>query len=531
MHAPSLRGLPHPIDPRLGCCALVAIKRRADGKARLAGVLPPAERLGLVRAMLAHVLDALAGAQTVRHIVVVSPERDDVPAHIPVLADRGAGLNVALAEARAALLEFGARAILVLPADLPRLTSTEIDHFVRAGRRGFALAPDASGAGTNALYLRGAAPFEFRFGADSRRLHLLEARRRGYTPRVCRSPGLCMDVDAPADLAALDPSHMATDTTRLNELLRAAARDRRPEPGAALALLVDAPLAPLLAPARELTQRGFGNVVTYSRKVFIPLTQLCRDVCHYCTFAKAPRRLKSAYLSIEEVLEIARAGEAAGCKEALFTLGDQPELRYDAARRALDELGCATTLEYVKRAAARVLAETGLLPHLNPGVMGSADFAALRPVAASMGLMLETASARLSERGGPHFGSPDKRPERRLATLRAAGEARVAMTSGLLIGIGETRRERIEALLALRELHDEFGHLQEIIIQNFRAKPGTKMARPPEPDAGGAALDHRRGAAAVRTGDVDPGAAEPAARGAGAAASTPASTTGAACRR
>jgi FO synthase len=275
---------------------------------------------------------------------------------------------------------------------------------------------------------------------------------------------------------------MATDTTRLNELLRAAARDRRPEAEAALAHLVDAPLAPLLAPARELTQHGFGNVVTYSRKVFIPLTQLCRDVCHYCTFAKAPRRLKSPYLAVEEVLEIARSGESAGCKEALFTLGDQPELRYDAARRALDQLGCATTLEYVKVAAGRVLAETGLLPHLNPGVMAAQDFAALRPVAASMGLMLETASPRLSERGGPHFGSPDKLPERRLATLRAAGEARVAMTSGLLIGIGETRRERIEALLALRGLHDEFGHIQEIIIQNFRAKPGTKMARAPEPE-------------------------------------------------
>lgn len=204
MHAHPLRGLPRPPDPRLGCCALVAVKRRAEGKGRLADVLPPAERVALVRAMLTHVLEALAGAQTVRQIVVVSPERDAVPAHIPVLADRGAGLNVALGEARTALLEFGARAILVLPADLPCLGPAEIDRFVRSGRRGFALAPDRGGAGTNALYLRGAGAFEFRFGPDSRRQHLLEARRRGFTPCVYRAAGLCTDVDAPADLMVLD---------------------------------------------------------------------------------------------------------------------------------------------------------------------------------------------------------------------------------------------------------------------------------------------------------------------------------------
>ena len=274
---------------------------------------------------------------------------------------------------------------------------------------------------------------------------------------------------------------MATYATRLNDLLRDVAEGRLPDAEAALAPLVDAPLEPLVTQARELTERGFGNAVTYSRKVFIPLTQLCRDVCHYCTFAKAPRRLKSPYLSIDEVLAIARAGEAAGCKEALFTLGDQPEQRYGAARQALAELGCATTLEYLKVAAGRVLAETALLPHLNPGLMSAADFAALRPVAASMGLMLETSAVRLAQRGGPHYGSPDKWPEHRLATLRAAGEARVAMTSGLLIGIGETRRERLESLLELRELHGQYGHLQEIIIQNFRAKPGTKMAGVAEP--------------------------------------------------
>jgi FO synthase len=204
-------------------------------------------------------------------------------------------------------------------------------------------------------------------------------------------------------------------------------------------------------------------------------------VCHYCTFAKAPRSLKGAYLTADEVLAIARAGHAAHCKEALFTLGDKPEARYSAARRSLAVLDAASTLEYLERMARLVLEQTGLLPHLNPGVMDAAQLQRLRPVSASMGLMLESAANRLGERGGPHFGSPDKIPARRLATLKAAGELRIPMTTGLLIGIGETRSERIESLLALRALHDAHGHLQELIIQNFRAKPGTKMAAAPEP--------------------------------------------------
>ena len=242
-----------------------------------------------------------------------------------------------------------------------------------------------------------------------------------------------------------------------------------------------APAAALTEAAEGLTLEGFGRVVTYSRKVFIPLTRLCRDVCHYCTFAQAPRRLPAPFLAPEQVLEIARAGAAAGCKEALFTLGDKPELRYAAARRALEELGFATTLEYLRHCAERVLRETGLLPHLNPGVMTADDLRALRPVAVSMGLMLESASERLTLRGQPHFGSPDKHPALRLASLAAAGELSIPCTTGLLVGIGETRRERLESLLALRELHRRHGHLQELIIQNFRAKPGTRMAGAPEP--------------------------------------------------
>src|SRR3984957_12845831 len=275
-------------------------------------------------------------------------------------------------------------------------------------------------------------------------------------------------------------THPPVARVSLRPILAAARTGTLPDAQAALALEGFSARA-LLPAAQALTLEGFGRVVTYSRKVFIPLTQLCRDVCHYCTFARTPRQLAQPYLSLEQVLAIARAGAAAGCREALFPPGDKPELRYAPAQRALAALGFASTLEYLAHCAQRVYAETGLLPHLNPGVMERADLVRLRPVAVSMGLMLETASARLSSRGGPHFGSPDKLPATRLATLRAAGELAVPLTTGLLIGIGETRRERIESLLALRELQARHGHLQEIIIQNFRAKPGTRMAHASEP--------------------------------------------------
>ncbi len=242
--------------------------------------------------------------------------------------------------------------------------------------------------------------------------------------------------------------------------------------------LLSAPFDDLLAEARRLRP---GPLVTYSPKVFVPLTKLCRDVCGYCTFARPPRRGEKAYLSEEQVLEIARAGAAAGCREALFTLGDRPELRYKVAREELRALGCETTLEYLARCARLVLDETGLLPHLNPGVMTRDELAALRPVSASMGIMLETTAERLGEKGGPHWASPDKVPARRLETIRVAGELAIPFTSGILIGIGETREERIDALLALRALGEEHGHVQEVIVQNFRAKPGTRMASHPEP--------------------------------------------------
>jgi FO synthase len=245
--------------------------------------------------------------------------------------------------------------------------------------------------------------------------------------------------------------------------------------------LVDAPWYDLATEAQRLRSGGHGTLVTYSPKVFIPLTKLCRDVCGYCTFARPPRRGERAYMSEEEVLGIARAGAAAGCREALFTLGDKPELRYRAARDELAALGCETTLEYLARCADLVLEETGLLPHVNPGVLSLEDAAALREVSVSQGLMLESVSPRLAERGGPHWASPDKLPAPRLATIEAAGEAAVPFTTGILIGIGESRAERIDALLAIRDLASAGGHVQEVIVQNFRAKPGTRMADAPEP--------------------------------------------------
>ncbi|SFF93645.1 FO synthase [Actinopolymorpha cephalotaxi] len=232
-----------------------------------------------------------------------------------------------------------------------------------------------------------------------------------------------------------------------------------------------------------LAAAGRPGVITYSRKVFIPLTRLCRDRCGYCTFVTVPGRLPSPYLSPDEVLDIARQGAAMGCKEALFTLGDRPEDRWDAARDWLDEAGYDDTLSYVRAMAIRVLEETGLLPHLNPGVLSWRDLQRLKPVAPSMGMMLETTARRLfTERGGPHFGSPDKDPDIRLRVLEDAGRSAVPFTTGLLIGIGETRHERAEALFEIRRIARTYGGIQEVIVQNFRAKPDTKMRSAPDAD-------------------------------------------------
>ena len=237
----------------------------------------------------------------------------------------------------------------------------------------------------------------------------------------------------------------------------------------------------LWSAAAVLRDRGRPPVVTYSRKVFIPLTNLCRDVCSYCTFAHTDDDPRAHTMSPDEVLAVAEAGRQLGCKEALFTLGDRPEARFPSHKRALRRFGHETTQSYLTAMCRMVLEKTGLLPHPNAGILSRRELTELREVSASQGMMLESVSERLCGPGGPHEHAPDKRPATRLAMIRRAGELRIPFTSGILIGISETGRERVEALLALRDLHESHGHIQEVIVQNFRAKPNTPMAAAGEP--------------------------------------------------
>ena len=290
---------------------------------------------------------------------------------------------------------------------------------------------------------------------------------RSDTRAIGKTPG----IDRPGD-----------GDTALDRLLAAV------QGGAAVsdgdALLLDGPAgypaAALGAVAAALRDKGKGRVVTFSPKVFLPLTRLCRDFCGYCTFRQSPPEAESLYLSPEEVLAVARAGERLGCTEALFTLGERPEQRYPEAKQWLAARGYGTTLEYLAAMCQLVVTETALLPHANPGTMSRRELAALQPYNPSMGLMLESVSPRLYQSGGPHEFAPSKRPRVRLRTLELAGELGIPFTTGLLIGIGETRRERIAALLEIRRLHRAYGHIQEVIIQNFRAKGDTPMGGAPD---------------------------------------------------
>jgi FO synthase len=245
--------------------------------------------------------------------------------------------------------------------------------------------------------------------------------------------------------------------------------------GAEFRELIDAPLPELTAAAAAIRDRQFGSRITFSPKIFVPLTMLCRDRCGYCTFAKPPARLDAPYLTEEAVLELAARGAALGCFEALFTLGEAPEARYPQAADWLAANGYASTVDYLAHVAGRVLAETGLLPHANAGALSETELAQLRAVSPSQGMMIESLADRLHEQGGPHYGAPDKTAARRLETLHAAGRAKVPFTTGILVGIGETRAERIEALVAIANAHAEHGHVQEVIVQNFLPKPGTAM--------------------------------------------------------
>jgi len=241
-------------------------------------------------------------------------------------------------------------------------------------------------------------------------------------------------------------------------------------------------LPDLLARAAEVRDRGRGRIVTFSAKVFVPLTTLCRDYCAYCTFRRDPGEPGARTLEPDEVVALAQAGGRLGAKEALFSLGDKPEARFAEHRALLRRHGHRTTLSYLRAVCARVLAESPLLPHANPGLMTERDLVALREVNVSMGLMLETVSERLLARGLAHDRAPDKVPARRLKTIELAGKLAIPFTTGILIGIGETPRERVDALVAIRDLHERHGHVQEVIVQNFRAKPRIPMRAHPEPE-------------------------------------------------
>jgi 7,8-didemethyl-8-hydroxy-5-deazariboflavin synthase CofG subunit len=249
----------------------------------------------------------------------------------------------------------------------------------------------------------------------------------------------------------------------------------------ALHLAALSPLADLLSAATEIRARGKGTVITFSKKVFIPLTTLCRDYCSYCTFRKDPGQPGAHFMTPEEVLALAERGRQAGCKEALFSLGDQPERIFPVASEFLSKHGFTRTLDYLAAMCELVLEKTGLLPHANPGVMDRTALMRLKDSNASVGLMLENVSPRLMHNGLPHAKAPDKVPALRLRTIEEAGKLSIAFTTGILIGIGETMEERVDSLLAIRTLHEKYGHIQEVIIQNFRAKPEIPMAAHPEP--------------------------------------------------
>jgi FO synthase len=498
--------------------AVVPVKPFAIAKRRLTPVLSSDERAQLARLMLEDVLDVLAACTILSGVVVIT--RDNAAGRIAqmsgacVMSDPVFDINAAVGVAIDLLRERRSAGMIVVPSDIPLLPLPLIevlgDHISRP--RAVALVPATRDGGTNLLACSPVDAISPSFGPNSFQRHFTAARGAGIMPTVLASEAAGLDIDRSEDLAAFLSIPSATRSRaflaaldiearlqrnsvrshasrpipqRVNEGMRTISSvdldyDGNLSRQEALAL-VDCDLDPLLRAAGRRRDAAHGSIVSYSRKVFIPLTKLCRDVCHYCTFAHPPRKNGRAYLSLDEVLAIARAGQATGCKEALFTLGDQPEQRYRTAADELAHLGHRTTLSYLAEAARTVIKQTGLLPHLNPGHLTPSDVAALRTVSLSQGLMLESAAERLCERGGPHHGSPDKHPRARLASIRAAGEQHVPFTSGILIGIGETREERIDALLALRELNDAYGHIQEIIIQNFRPKPGTRMADAPAP--------------------------------------------------
>jgi FO synthase len=467
------------------------VKQLAGAKQRLAQVLGTRREEFAFR-LACRTMDALRDSGQFAGVIVVTPD-DRVMAAARargarVVDDGGRSLNIACSLGLAAAVDEHADLAMVVPADLARITARGLSEllrdYARMARRGsIGLVRCKEGTGTNLILLDPAQRFDPAFGPDSFSLHWARAQGRAVE---LYSAEASFDVDSEEDLIAYAtalPESSSRDTFEGYVLGLALPAGQGVAPAPGTGRLARATAAELSRQSAALRDQGHGALQTYSRKVFLPLTQLCRDSCHYCTFAKAPRRLTNIFMTLEQVLAVAEQGAHLGCKEALFTLGDKPELRYRAARAWLNEHGHASTLHYVKEAAAAVRDRTGLLPHINAGCMTADELAMLRPACASMGLMLESAAERLCAKGGPHYGSPDKLPAVRLATIAEAGRQKIPFTTGILIGIGETRDERIESLLAIRALHERYGHIQEIIIQNFLPKHGTLMAKAPAPQA------------------------------------------------
>jgi FO synthase len=459
--------------------AVVPVKALSSSKQRLAPALGP-RREAFARALLAQTLFALSGSRRVTGILVVTSDpqvADEARQAGAEVRQEEADLNPACASGLADVRARGADVCMIIHADLPLLSPGSVDALVCAylerrraqGASVIGLVRCDKGTGTNVALLDPKLPFTPAFGPASFATHHLAA---GSRARELYSDEAAFDLDTVADLERLANCVVSA---RLRPFIAS------PQPEADPMSLIDLAPETLLGRASHLRDEGHGALVTYSRKVFLPLTQLCRDTCHYCTFAKTPRRVDHPFMSVDEAVATAAAGAKLGCKEALFTLGEKPELRYNIAQAWLAEAGFATTLHYVAHVAAAVRDQTGLLPHINAGCMTADEIAMLRPVSASMGLMLESVSDRLCAKGGPHYGSPDKLPAVRLATIAEAGRQRVPFTTGILIGIGETRAERIESLLAIRALHERYGHIQEVIIQNFLPKTGTRMAKAAAP--------------------------------------------------
>ncbi len=485
--------------------AVIPLKNLQFAKQRLADSLTPQQRRELMLLMVKDGISALKHSAAIERVFILSrdPECTTLATelNIEVLnleADQCLNSGLQAAQQLLASQAPADTELLILHGDLPLINSTDIDTLVAEHRnsdKDITLVSCQHKGGTNAMITALHTPFTFCFGTESFTRHRDQALQQGLSVNTFYSHHLALDLDNCEDIFQLQQLATADNLTAayvselqlarpeaLHTLLDTLRVGRKLSDQQALQLSAVEDTALLMACASDLRDQGFNNVVTFSKKVFIPLTQLCRDVCHYCTFAQVPKKLDKVFLSVDDVLEIAREGAAMGCKEALFTLGERPELRYKAARDALDEMGYDSTLHYLRDVAEKVFTETGLLPHLNPGCMDAEEMAMLRPVSPSMGIMLESASERLCEKGMPHYGSPDKVPARRLDTLTEAGRQQVPFTTGILIGIGETRRERIESLLAIRQIHEQYGHVQEIIVQNFRAKENTQMAQAPEPD-------------------------------------------------